>query len=125
MNHGEVAFREEIVETVWKQVKPELVWDDTHVQGKGRMQEVIKEKIQISSNPLKVGPLRLGLYGMGGSRKTIMCKVIGNQMMQQYMGKVCHIEFGSLEVLQIRIKMLQNICLLDWSFLLIIDEGQT
>ena len=43
MNHGEVAFREEIVETVWKQVKTELVWDDTHVQGKGRMQEVIKE----------------------------------------------------------------------------------
>ena len=38
---GEVAFREKIVETVWKRVQPELVWDDTHVQGKGRMQEMI------------------------------------------------------------------------------------
>ena len=37
----------------------------------------------------------VGLYGMGGSGKTTMSKVLCNNMMQEFLGKVCRIEFGA------------------------------
>ena len=53
-----------------------------------------------------------------------MCKVFGNHVMQQFMGKVCHIEFGSKEVFQLRKKVLQSIGLVDSKVLVATDEEQ-
>lgn len=66
----------------------------------------------------------MGLYGMGGSGKTTMCKVIGNQMMDQYLGQVCHIEFGSMGTLQLLKKLLRGVCSLESNFVTERDEGQ-
>lgn len=40
---GEVTLRQKIVDIVWKQVKPDLVWDDSHVQGKMHLYKIIHE----------------------------------------------------------------------------------
>ena len=66
----------------------------------------------------------IGLYGMGGSGKTTMCLVFCNKMMQVYLGKVCHIELGSMDVVELRKKLLKSMDNFGSAMLSSIDEAQ-
>lgn len=37
----------------------------------------------------------MGLYGMGGIGKTMICKIICNELDGAFDGKVCHVELGN------------------------------
>jgi GTPase SAR1 family protein len=53
----------------------------------------------------------LGIYGVGGIGKSTTCMVLCNNYFKDFQGRVCHVEFGSgdeLQMLQEILKRLTN-----------------
>lgn len=38
----------------------------------------------------------VGLHGVGGIGKTTTCKTLSNELLKEYEGRVCHLEFQSV-----------------------------
>jgi hypothetical protein len=53
---------------------------------------VIQEKINTSKNGKNLEVCIVGLYGMGGIRKTSICKALCNELVTRFHGRVCHAE---------------------------------
>lgn len=51
----------------------------------------------------------VGLYGMGGAGKTTISRAICNKMLGGLVGKVCYIEFGKMDVVDLLRKVLQEL----------------
>jgi ABC-type glutathione transport system ATPase component len=51
----------------------------------------------------------VGIHGMGGVGKTTISKALCNQMVGDFVGKACHIEFGGSSLLNLRKKVLQDL----------------
>jgi hypothetical protein len=64
---GEVKFREEIVEAICALVPSGTRFEDSHIQGRSRLCQVIHEKIKESKLSLLYGVGIVGLYGVGVS----------------------------------------------------------
>lgn len=90
---GDVVLRKEIVDAVCELVDPEARLNDSHVQGKTRLCQVVRDKInqQTQCEGIRV----IGLHGIGGIGKTTICKAMCNEMSKEFNGKVCHIELKS------------------------------
>ncbi|KAG0599545.1 hypothetical protein M758_12G160500 [Ceratodon purpureus] len=99
LRSSEPALRNDIVKATFKLVTPHLLSDDSNVQGKTRISKIIEESFQRSNDGSNASEATsvcfVGLYGMGGSGKTTMSKVLCNNMIQEFLGKVCRIEFGA------------------------------
>ncbi|KAG0608491.1 hypothetical protein M758_8G109700 [Ceratodon purpureus] len=105
----EVRCRQEIVQAVCEEILPELRSDDSHVQGRRRLCKVIREKIEGMLVSKCYGVRTLGLYGVGGIGKSTGCMTLCNDYFNEFRGRVCHIEFGEeneLQMLQIVLKKL-------------------
>jgi acylphosphatase len=100
---GEVKFREEIVEAICELVPPETRWDDSHVQGRSRLCEVIREKVKRTQVSTGFNVRVIGLYGVGGLGKSTICKTLCNDYIKEFQGKVAHVEFerdGEVELMR-------------------------
>jgi ABC-type lipopolysaccharide export system ATPase subunit len=51
----------------------------------------------------------VGLYGMGGAGKTTISNVVCNQMLGDLCGKTCHLEFGSMNSMEMRKRVLREL----------------
>ncbi|KAG0604044.1 hypothetical protein M758_10G140000 [Ceratodon purpureus] len=85
---GEVKARKLIVDAVCELLLPETRWDDSHVEGKLRLCEVLCNKINEDRDGVRV----IGLYGMGGVGKTTICRAMCNELFQEFQGRVHHAE---------------------------------
>lgn len=57
-----------------------------------------------------VQPVMLGLYGMGGMGKTLICKALCNRFYSEYAGRVCHVEFqNDKDFIQVFQKILKDL----------------
>ncbi|KAG0603715.1 hypothetical protein M758_10G115900 [Ceratodon purpureus] len=103
MRDGEVHLRREIVDAVCKLVLPETRWDDSHVQGRSRLCEILLQKIneRVKRNGIQV----MGLHGIGGIGKTTMCKAMCNEVFERFGGRVCHVELNTTS----EVEILQNV----------------
>ncbi|KAG0580357.1 hypothetical protein KC19_4G167800 [Ceratodon purpureus] len=70
------------------------------VQGKSRLYQVIRKKI----NPENINKVHvIGLHGMAGIGKSTMCKVFCDELTKDFLGKVCYAEMktrSQVEVLR-------------------------
>ncbi|KAG0627855.1 hypothetical protein M758_2G233100 [Ceratodon purpureus] len=96
---GEVKFMKEIVNEICKVVPAEIKMEDSHIQGRSRICNIIRSKIDALRKDDIHGVCVLGLYGMGGIGKTSICKALCNDFFTKFYGKVCHAELerGSKE----------------------------
>ncbi|KAG0627844.1 hypothetical protein M758_2G232200 [Ceratodon purpureus] len=96
---GEVKFMKEIVDEICKVVPAEIKMEDSHIQGRSRICNIIQSKIDALRKDDIHGVCVLGLYGMGGIGKTSICKALCNDFFTKFYGKVCHAELerGSKE----------------------------
>ncbi|KAG0588935.1 hypothetical protein KC19_2G279700 [Ceratodon purpureus] len=96
---GEVKLVKEIVDEICKVVPAEIKMEDSHIQGRSRICNVIQNKIDALRKDNIHGVCTLGLYGMGGIGKTSICKALCNDFFTKFHGKVCHAELerGSKE----------------------------
>ncbi|KAG0588925.1 hypothetical protein KC19_2G278800 [Ceratodon purpureus] len=96
---GEVKFMKEIVDEICKVVPAEIKMEDSHIQGRSRICNIIRSKIDALRKDDIHGVCVLGLYGMGGIGKTSICKALCNDFFTKFYGKVCHAELerGSKE----------------------------
>ncbi|KAG0588944.1 hypothetical protein KC19_2G280600 [Ceratodon purpureus] len=98
---GEVKLVKEIVDEICKVVPPEIKMEDSHIQGRSRICNIIQNTIDALRKDNIHGVCTLGLYGMGGIGKTSICKALCNDFFTKFRGKVCHAELerGSKEAL--------------------------
>ena len=55
----------------------------------------------------------IGLHGIGGSGKTTFSKLFCNVMLQKYLGRVCHIELGTKDSLELGKQVLRQVTNMD------------
>ncbi|KAG0627867.1 hypothetical protein M758_2G234200 [Ceratodon purpureus] len=97
---GEVKLVKEIVDEICKVVPAEIKMEDSHIQGRSRICNIIQNTIDALRKDNYIhGVCVLGLYGMGGIGKTSICKALCNDFFTKFHGKVCHAELerGSKE----------------------------
>ena len=51
----------------------------------------------------------LGIWGVGGTGKTTTCKVLCNKYFEEFEGRVCHVEFGVGDMLQMLQEVLRRL----------------
>lgn len=51
----------------------------------------------------------VGLFGMGGVGKTTISKVLCNQLFGNFSGKVCHVELGGKNLVELQKKVLKEL----------------
>lgn len=51
----------------------------------------------------------VGIHGVGGIGKTTLCKDLCDYMYKEFVGKVCHVELGSLAKSELKIGMLEQL----------------
>ncbi|KAG0559628.1 hypothetical protein KC19_10G119600 [Ceratodon purpureus] len=107
MRDGEVHLRREIVDGVCKLVLPETRWDDSHVQGRSRLCEILLQKID--EREKRNGIQVMGLYGIGGIGKTTMCKALCNEVFERFGGQVCHVELNMTSEVEILRNVLRRL----------------
>lgn len=56
----------------------------------------------------KYGVRVVGLFGMGGVGKTTISKALCNQLFGDFCGKVCHVELGGKNLMELRKKHLKS-----------------
>jgi Ni2+-binding GTPase involved in maturation of urease and hydrogenase len=80
---------------------------------------ILIQNLQVASGEEQTVPSvqLVGLYGMGGSGKTTITRVVCNNMRQKYLGKVCHIELGSMDPLLLQKQVLGRIMHLQADYL--------
>ncbi|KAG0627859.1 hypothetical protein M758_2G233500 [Ceratodon purpureus] len=89
---GEVKLVKEIVDEICKVVPAEIKMEDSHIQGKLRICNIIRRKIDALRKDHIHGVCVLGLYGMGGIGKTSISKALCNDFFTKFHGKVFHAE---------------------------------
>ncbi|KAG0560026.1 hypothetical protein KC19_10G148400 [Ceratodon purpureus] len=89
---SEVRFVKEVVDEICKLVPPEIRMEDSHIQGRSRLCNVIQSGIEAVRKDNIHGVCVMGLYGMGGVGKTSICKALCNEFFTKFHGKVCHAE---------------------------------
>ncbi|KAG0561405.1 hypothetical protein KC19_9G062400 [Ceratodon purpureus] len=96
---GEVKLVKEIVDEICKVVPAEIKMEDSHIQGRSRICNIIQNTINAIRKDNIHGVSVLGLHGMGGIGKTSICKALCNNFFTKFHGKVCHAELerGSKE----------------------------
>lgn len=59
----------------------------------------------------------IGLHGVGGSGKTTFSKLFCNVVLRKYLGRVCHIELGTTNSLELGKQVLRQVTNLDNVFI--------
>ncbi|KAG0562531.1 hypothetical protein KC19_9G153800 [Ceratodon purpureus] len=88
--YGEVKLVKEIVDEICKVVPAEIKMEDSHIQGRSRICNIIQNKIHALRKDNIHGVCVIALYGMGGIGKTSICKVLCNMFSTIFHGKVCY-----------------------------------
>jgi uridine kinase len=73
--------------------------------------KAIQDKIQQIQDANKDKVCVVGIYGVGGIGKTTTCKTLSNELLQEFEGKVSHVELDSespKELLKRAVKDLTN-----------------
>lgn len=73
-------------------------------------QIIVENMKMIPTGHVGVQPVTLGLYGMGGMGKTLICKALCNRFHSESAGRVCHAEFqNDGDLLQVSQKILKDL----------------
>eukprot|EP01018_Ginkgo_biloba_P033964 Gb_01384 [translate_table: standard] len=128
---GEVSYRKIAVDAICRLVSADIRADVSFVKGKDRLCQAMDT--MFASVPYKRAGLAssaklLAVYGMGGTGKTTLCKILCNHFLNEFRGRACHITLGiGISILDLQKKVLRELTgaskdLL--KFVVTSDEGQ-
>ncbi|KAG0590866.1 hypothetical protein KC19_1G132100 [Ceratodon purpureus] len=96
---SEYKYRCAVVEEICKIVPPVLEWSTDEIQGYERVCEATSSmfmEAEVTGEDKGVHKY-LGIYGMGGLGKTTLCKSMCSYSLQEFGGRVVHLELPSEE----------------------------
>lgn len=105
---SEVAYRKAVVDAVQFWIPPCLKFDDSQIQGKHRLCQVISKVLDERPENQRTAQV-VGMYGTGGSGKTTVCKALCNYYQYEFHGKVCYVEFGKQNQVALQKKVLREL----------------
>ncbi|KAG0570618.1 hypothetical protein KC19_6G175400 [Ceratodon purpureus] len=121
---GLMAYREEIVKQICREVPADVKWDDSHVQGGSKLCQVIEDAISGIQPSEQCGVRVVGVYGVGGMGKTTLCNLLCNKLFEKSDVKSSHVELGSKSSRKLLKEVLKDLTNNDQDFVKGLDEGK-
>ncbi|KAG0561331.1 hypothetical protein KC19_9G056000 [Ceratodon purpureus] len=105
---SEVGYRKEIVQSIFRLSPPDLLYGSSReMVGYDRMCEIARGRfVKFAS----MGAAVMGLYGTTGGGKTTLSKALCDYFSAEFLGRVCHVEFGEGSRMKRQGVMLENLC---------------
>eukprot|EP01018_Ginkgo_biloba_P022332 Gb_14679 [translate_table: standard] len=110
---SEVAYRRSIVQTICEMVPADNRADLTYIHGSQRILKIMKpvmENLPYRKTGVGKGARLFGMYGVFGSGKTTLCKILYNYYLETFNDRSCHIQLGDgFSIVELQKKVLKEL----------------
>ncbi|KAG0556323.1 hypothetical protein KC19_11G044200 [Ceratodon purpureus] len=89
---SKVRYREAIVAIVYQLSRPYLKYDTPPMVAGARLCQIVIGELERQNQVNGGRPAVVGLSGIGGMGKTLLCKALCNRFREEFAGRVCHVE---------------------------------